>query len=63
MWQKGSMGFEYGDDGHCRCKALRGTLMENVSCEIYENRPSVCMKFEKGGKRCLEIRERKFVGV
>jgi Fe-S-cluster containining protein len=40
-----------------RCVALRiedGRYL----CSIYERRPSACVEFERGGRRCLEWRER-----
>ncbi|EBQ6223335.1 TPA_asm: YkgJ family cysteine cluster protein [Salmonella enterica] len=33
-----------------RCKALIGTPGENVSCAIYENRPSTCREFSISGE-------------
>lgn len=41
-----------------RCKHLEGVLGENVSCNIYENRPSVCRQFEPGSKKCIEARKK-----
>lgn len=32
--------------GGVRCKALEGEIGKQVSCSIYENRPSVCRAFE-----------------
>ncbi|KAF0665039.1 hypothetical protein L244_24875, partial [Salmonella enterica subsp. enterica serovar Worthington str. BCH-3194] len=32
------------------CKALIGTPGENVSCAIYENRPSTCREFSISGE-------------
>jgi uncharacterized protein len=41
-----------------RCIALEGTLGEKVSCNVYENRPSVCKNFEIGSKLCLDARSK-----
>jgi Fe-S-cluster containining protein len=39
------------------CAMLRGTLMQRVSCSIYEKRPEVCRKAVKPGDRiCRAIR-------
>ncbi len=38
------------------CIALNGTLGENVSCGIYDGRPTVCRKFEAGSDKCHAIR-------
>jgi hypothetical protein len=41
----------------CVCCMLRGSLMKNVRCHIYENRPSICRSAVKpGDKNCLELR-------
>jgi len=40
-----------------QCAALRGSLMHQVSCSVYANRPSVCRKAVKpGDKTCLAAR-------
>lgn len=39
-----------------RCVALNGEVFNNVSCKIYENRPSACRSFEAGSQLCLEAR-------
>ena len=40
------------------CVALKGSLMEKVSCSIYEKRPSVCRTaVVPGDHTCLAIRE------
>jgi hypothetical protein len=39
--------------GVCRCTALAGTLDEQVTCTIYERRPSVCRGYLRGGTDCL----------
>ena len=41
-------------EGKSRCIALEGTLMERVACNSYENRPTVCRKFERGSAACLQ---------
>lgn len=49
-------------DGN-RCSALDGEIGKEVSCNIYENRPSVCRAFEvvyangKQNPRCRKARE------
>lgn len=42
----------YKGIGFCACVALRGSLMNGVSCRIYKNRPSVCRFFKRGGYHC-----------
>jgi hypothetical protein len=39
--------------GGCRCAALAGTIDKQVTCTIYERRPSVCRGYERGGPECL----------
>ena len=39
------------------CVALRGSLMNRVSCSIYNNRPTVCRRaVVPRDKHCLELR-------
>ena len=38
------------------CTALEGTIGENVSCRVYEDRPRMCRKFESGSDRCHAVR-------
>lgn len=40
------------------CKALIGTPGENVSCAIYENRPSTCREFSISGEGGVQSRPR-----
>lgn len=53
-------GTEYGKG---RCIALNGEVGKNISCAIYENRPSVCRSYhvwDKEGnpnERCQKIRK------
>ncbi|MDQ8200881.1 YkgJ family cysteine cluster protein [Pelagicoccus enzymogenes] len=37
-------------------------LGENQLCAIYESRPEVCRRFERGSDQCLRARERVGVG-
>ncbi len=39
-----------------RCVALIGKIGCNVSCSIYNDRPSACRKFESGSELCKEAR-------
>ncbi|MGK3981239.1 YkgJ family cysteine cluster protein [Sorangium sp. So ce118] len=39
------------------CVALRGSVGKRVSCAIYESRPTLCRRFERGSKACREARE------
>jgi len=39
-----------------RCVALSGEIGCNVSCNIYNDRPSACQKFESGSDLCKEAR-------
>jgi Fe-S-cluster containining protein len=39
-----------------RCVALSGTVGCNVSCNIYNNRPSACRSFIAGSELCKEAR-------
>ena len=41
-----------------RCVALRGNVGSNVSCEIYDSRPSPCQEFQVGGELCLRSRQK-----
>ena len=43
---------------HGGCVALR-IEGGGYYCSIYERRPQVCIAYERGGRRCLEWRERK----
>ncbi|MDT8453391.1 MAG: YkgJ family cysteine cluster protein [Gammaproteobacteria bacterium] len=38
------------------CYALRGEINKQVSCSIYENRPTPCREFTAGEPRCYEAR-------
>jgi uncharacterized protein len=38
------------------CAALDGTVGEQVSCRIYEQRPRICHHFEAGSDRCHAVR-------
>lgn len=38
------------------CTGLKGTVGENVSCRLYENRPDSCRQFEAGSDRCHAVR-------
>lgn len=41
----------------CACVFLRGSIMNRVSCRIYDRRPKVCREAVKPGTRfCKEIR-------
>lgn len=45
----------------CRCKALDGDVLNQVSCSIYETRPRVCREAVKPGDRvCREVRRAMF---
>jgi Fe-S-cluster containining protein len=42
----------------CTCVALRGSLLQKVSCAIYDKRPDVCRRAVKPGDRtCRQIRK------
>lgn len=41
-----------------RCLALVGEVMSAVRCDVYDIRPAVCRKFERGSERCLAAIER-----
>lgn len=41
------------------CIALRGTLGRDVTCTIYETRPSACRQFEPGSEACLRLRSQR----
>jgi len=39
------------------CVALRGSVMNRVSCRVYKNRPLTCRKaVQPGDRACLEVR-------
>jgi hypothetical protein len=46
------------DHASPRCAALTGTIGEQVSCAIYEWRPSPCREFEAGSDACRRARAR-----
>ena len=35
-----------------RCVALKGKVLQSVSCSVYEDRPTLCRRFERGGVSC-----------
>ena len=41
-----------------QCIALDGELKKQVTCTIYEDRPSACRQFEAGSEACLRLREK-----
>lgn len=41
-----------------RCAALQGSIEERFTCLIYEARPKTCRDFERGGRNCLDARQR-----
>jgi len=45
-----------------RCAALSGEIGVCVSCDIYDNRPWICRKFEKGEDACHEARSQVGLG-
>ena len=47
-----SMKTKYDPAGNCRCAALEGKVGEQVSCGIYDRRPSVCRKFQPETVEC-----------
>lgn len=47
---KGSPGVGY------RCVALKGVAGHKTSCEIYQDRPTLCRTFERGSKDCRKDR-------
>ena len=55
-----SMQTVYDSRGNCRCKALGGTVGEEVSCTIYDRRPNVCRKFQAGSSACDYARRAAF---
>lgn len=40
-----------------RCLALVGEVGKDVSCSVYENRPSVCREFQPGTDGCKQVRK------
>ncbi|NNE66906.1 MAG: YkgJ family cysteine cluster protein [Pyrinomonadaceae bacterium] len=38
------------------CAGLAGEVGDEVSCTVYDNRPSMCRKFEAGSDRCHAVR-------
>lgn len=42
----------------CACAALRGSVMQRVSCSVYEDRPRVCrVAVVPGDKACRQARD------
>lgn len=39
-----------------RCSQLAGTMGEQVTCSIYEQRPEACRSFEPGSAACRDAR-------
>lgn len=39
------------------CVALRGSILNKVSCSIYKNRPIVCSETPLGCAYCLQVRK------
>jgi Fe-S-cluster containining protein len=39
------------------CAALHGTLRVNVSCSIYQGRPTCCQRFDPGSPACIASRD------
>lgn len=37
------------------CTFLDGQIGEAVGCRIYDDRPSKCVNFERGGNKCLQM--------
>lgn len=58
--QQLSMKTAYDSRGNCRCIALDGKVGEEVSCSIYDIRPSVCRKFQPGTDVCDYARQLAF---
>jgi uncharacterized protein len=44
------------NDENFACVALGGTIGEDVSCRIYEDRPKMCHLFEAGSDKCHALR-------
>lgn len=42
------------DDG--TCIFLRGNVAEHVKCSIYDERPTICRRFESGSEFCIAAR-------
>lgn len=46
------------DDAAPRCAALEGEVGQEVSCRIYEVRPSPCREFDVMHQACAQARQR-----
>jgi uncharacterized protein len=40
----------------CRCSQLQGTLGQEVTCRVYESRPTPCRDLQPGDAKCLQAR-------
>jgi Fe-S-cluster containining protein len=45
-----------------RCSALRGVVGDDVTCTVYEARPSPCREVEPGSEKCNKARARHGLG-
>ena len=45
-----------------RCDALAGTVGEQVTCTVYEQRPEPCREVQPGDEKCLRARARHQLG-
>ena len=58
VWKKQCTGPAKGYE-LCVCAALRGSIMKQVNCAVYDKRPDVCRGAIKPGDRnCREVRKR-----
>ncbi len=39
------------------CVSLRGSVLNQVSCAVYDRRPDTCRKFRAGSKKCRELQK------
>lgn len=48
----------------CTCVALRGSLLKQVSCRVYERRPESCREaIQPGDEECLALRRATFEAI
>lgn len=45
------------EDGWKKCIALEGNVGQNVTCTVYQKRPSACNGFDPGSEMCIYVRK------
>ena len=56
------LGTKINSQGMRVCVGLTGKVGKQVSCTIYEDRPTLCRQFEAGSPECLQRETRRAAG-